>query len=115
MRSRTITCPAGQTESFVPGSLVEFNPEACASCPLRAKCTSAAPGSGRTVAIAHDEQLQHRLLSPIASERSGMTSRRDHEQARWAPPRRTDQVSSRRSREAAYPADVANRRSAGAA
>jgi hypothetical protein len=67
MRSRTITCPAGQTESFVPGTLVEFNPDACASCPLRAKCTSAAPGSGRTVAIADDEQLQHRLRKLVAS------------------------------------------------
>ena len=67
MRSRTITCPAGQTESFVPGALVEFDPEACASCPRRAKCTSAAPGSGRTVSIAHDEQLQHRLRKLVAS------------------------------------------------
>ena len=67
MRSRTITCPAGQTESFVPGTLVEFKPEACASCPLRAKCTSAAPGAGRTVAIAEDEQLQHRLRKQVAS------------------------------------------------
>jgi len=67
MRSRTITCPAGQTERFVPGSLVKFDPDACASCPLRAKCTSAAPGSGRTVAIAHDEQLQHRLRKLVAS------------------------------------------------
>jgi hypothetical protein len=67
MRSRTITCPAGQTESFVPGTPVEFRSEVCASCPLRAKCTSAAPGSGRTVAIAHDEQLQHRLRKLVAS------------------------------------------------
>jgi hypothetical protein len=54
-------------------------------------------------------------VSPIASERSGMTSRRDHEQAQWSPPRRTDQVPSPRSLEAAYPADAAKRRSAGAA
>jgi hypothetical protein len=67
MRSRTITCPAGQVESFVPGDIVEFNPEACAQCPLRAKCTSAAQGSGQTVAIAHDEQLQHRLRKLTAS------------------------------------------------
>jgi hypothetical protein len=67
MRSRTITCPAGRTESFVPGALVEFNPKACAACPLRHKCTSAAPSSGRTVAIAHDEQLQHRLRKLVAS------------------------------------------------
>ena len=67
MRSRTITCPAGQTEAFVPGDVVEFDPEACSHCPLRAQCTSAAPGAGRTVAIAHDEQLQHRLRKLVAS------------------------------------------------
>ena len=67
MRSRTITCPAGQTESFAPGDIIEFNPEACRSCPLRTKCTSAAPGYGRTIAIAHDEALQHRLRKLVAS------------------------------------------------
>jgi hypothetical protein len=69
MRSRTITCPAGQSESFAPGDIVEFNPAACDRCPLRAKCTPAAPGYGRTVAIAHDEQLQHRLRKLVASSR----------------------------------------------
>ena len=67
MRSRTITCPAGETESFVPGEVVEFDAAACARCPLRAKCTSAAAGYGRTVAIANDEQLQHRLRKLVAS------------------------------------------------
>jgi hypothetical protein len=67
MRSRTITCPAGQTESFTPGDVVEFNPTACDRCPLRAKCTSATPGSGRTVKLAPDEQLQHRLRKLTAS------------------------------------------------
>jgi len=67
MRSRTVTCPAGQVESFIPGDVVEFNPVACAQCPLRGKCTSAAAGSGRTLAIAHDEQLQHRLRKLVAS------------------------------------------------
>lgn len=67
MRSRTITCPAGQTESFVPGETVEFNPTACDRCPLRSKCTAAAPGSGRTVKMAPDEQLQHRLRKLTAS------------------------------------------------
>ena len=67
MRSRTITCPAGQTESFVLGQVVEFDPDACNACPMRAKCTSAARGRGRTVAIAQDEQLQHRLRKLVAS------------------------------------------------
>ena len=67
MRSRTITCPAGETEPFVPGTVVEFDRNACSQCALRAKCTAATSGSGRTVAIAIDEQLQHRLRKLIAS------------------------------------------------
>ena len=67
MRSHTITCPAGQTESFVPGEVVEFDADVCARCPLRAQCTSAAAGYGRTVAIANHEQLQHRLRKLVAS------------------------------------------------
>lgn len=70
MRALTLTCPAGQTERFTPGSIVEFDPEACARCPLRAQCTMAAPGAGRTVAIAEDEALQQRLRKLTAS-RSG--------------------------------------------
>lgn len=69
MRLRTITCPAGQTESFAIGEVVEFNPNACDGCPLREKCTSVAPGHGRTIKIAHDEQLQHQLRKLTASSR----------------------------------------------
>ena len=35
MRSRTITCPAGQVEAFEPGEVVEFDPDQCGSCRLR--------------------------------------------------------------------------------
>jgi hypothetical protein len=69
MRSRTITCPAGHTESFVPGEVVEFDAEACDACPRRKQCTSAAPGRGRTVAIALDERLQHRLRKLVATSK----------------------------------------------
>lgn len=69
MRSRTITCPAGQRESFGPGELVEFNPRACDGCPLRAQCTRGALGRGRTVQIAEDEQLQHRLRKLVATSK----------------------------------------------
>ena len=61
LRSKTITCPAGEVEAFEPGDTVAFDPEACGSCPLRAKCTQAASGSGRTVAIAADESRQRRF------------------------------------------------------
>jgi hypothetical protein len=61
MRDRTITCPAGETESIDLGADVEFSPPLCARCRLRTKCTTASAGSGRTVTIADDELLQHRL------------------------------------------------------
>jgi hypothetical protein len=67
MRWRMITCPAGETEPFALGRDVEFDPNVCARCPMRAKCTPAANGHGRTVAIALDEPLQHRLRKLIAS------------------------------------------------
>ena len=67
MRAKTITCPAGQIENFEPGDVVEFDPEICGSCPLRSQCTHAASGRGRTVKIADDERLQHKLRKLLAS------------------------------------------------
>lgn len=67
MRSRTIRCPAGELEFFEPGSVVEFDPEACGRCAQRQRCTMASLESGRTVSIAEDEQLQHRLRKQIAT------------------------------------------------
>jgi hypothetical protein len=67
MRDRTITCPAGQVEPIDLGADVEFEPHACARCRLRSKCTTAAAGNGRTVTIADDELLQHRLRKRIST------------------------------------------------
>lgn len=61
LRSKTITCPAGQVESFEPGDTVQFDPNVCGACPLRSKCTQAASGRGRTVHIAEDEALQKKF------------------------------------------------------
>ncbi|MFC1643288.1 transposase [Myxococcota bacterium] len=61
LRSKTITCPAGQVEPFEPGETVEFDPEECGACRLSAKCTQAASGRGRTISIAKDEALQKRF------------------------------------------------------
>jgi hypothetical protein len=69
MRAHTITCPAGEIEYFTPGEVVEFDPDACSRCALRTRCTMASAGSGRTVNIAADEQLQHRLRKLIATPR----------------------------------------------
>ena len=77
MRSHTITCPAGQTESFEPGDVVEFDPDVCGPCPLRANCTLSASGKGRTVSIARDEQLQKKLrvLQSTGAGRSELRQR----------------------------------------
>ena len=69
MRDRTITCPAGEVEHLRFGSVVEFDPEACDPCSLRSQCTAATPGVGRTVAIALNEKLQHKLRKLQASPR----------------------------------------------
>lgn len=66
MRRLTISCPAKQTERFTPGTAVEFDPDSCARCHLRAQCTMATT-TGRTVSIAEDEQLRQRLRKMIAT------------------------------------------------
>jgi hypothetical protein len=61
VRDGTITCPAGEVESFEPGAVVHFDPEACGPCALRANCTQAASGKGRSVTMGDDEGLQKKL------------------------------------------------------
>jgi hypothetical protein len=61
LRAKTITCPAGQEEYFEPGETVHFDPEVCGACPLRASCTQAAAGRGRSVSVAEDEALQKKF------------------------------------------------------
>jgi hypothetical protein len=67
LRARTITCPGGQTAALRLGSVVEFPATECDHCPLRAQCTTAALGHGRTVSIAEDEPFQHRLRQRAAT------------------------------------------------
>ena len=67
MRDRTITCPAGEQRPIILGAKVEFPAETCRACPLRPKCTDAAPHHGRTVAIAENELLQQRLRKRAAT------------------------------------------------
>jgi hypothetical protein len=69
VRDGTITCPAGEVEHFEPGGVVHFDPEACGPCKLRAKCTQAATGGGRTVTMGDDEPLQKRLRSQLHSRK----------------------------------------------
>lgn len=69
MREMTITCPAGEIEHIDLGAEVEFDAAACDRCELRAKCTSASAGTGRSVSIAENELLQHRLRKLVATSR----------------------------------------------
>jgi hypothetical protein len=93
MRSRKISCPGEQTQRFTPGTTVEFEAEACDRCPLRARCTDARPGHGRTVAIGEDEALQHRLRKLVKTpagrqrlrERVGVEHRQAHLARRQGP------------------------------
>lgn len=61
IRDKTVTCPAGHTKRFELGKKVEFDPESCAQCSLRSKCTRRKLGRGREVQIAADEPRQKRL------------------------------------------------------
>jgi hypothetical protein len=77
IRDRTITCPNGQLQGFSFGAVVEFDPDVCDRCRLRAQCTTAEFGNGRSVAIAENEQLQQRLRKQIqtAAGRSALRER----------------------------------------
>ena len=91
LRDLTITCPAGETERIEFGSVVEFDPEACGHCHLRANCTAARSGSGRTVAIAENERLQHKLrkLQKTRTGRARHRGYRDKADNGWRKSRRT--------------------------
>jgi len=65
LRDRTIACPQGHVQRFSLGAVVEFDPDICDHCPLRARCTTAEMGHGRSVAIAENEPLQQRLRHQI--------------------------------------------------
>jgi len=97
MRSLTITCPAGQTEVFEPGQVVEFDPEACGNCALRAQCTHSTNGRGRTVSIAKEERLQQKLRVLQSTE----TGRSDLRQ-RVGVEHRLAHVAARQGRRARY-------------
>jgi hypothetical protein len=59
-----------------PETTVEFDPEACGACPLRANCTSASSGRGRTISIGRDEALQKRLRQ-LQESRTGRQTLRE--------------------------------------
>jgi CRP-like cAMP-binding protein len=63
-------------EAFEPGQVVHFDPEVCGACALRAQCTQAASGRGRSVRLGEDEALQKRLRR-LQGTRSGRAKLRE--------------------------------------
>jgi transposase len=61
-----LTCPAGVGMPFEPGKTVHFPKATCATCPLRARCTTSR--NGRSVAIHPDERLLAELRQRQATQ-----------------------------------------------
>ena len=107
LRAKTITCPAGEVETFEPGETVHFDPEVCGACPLRASCTSAAAGSGRSVSIAEDEALQkqfRRLQQTGPGRRPSASAFKSSTLSHTSPPARDRRTLPRYSQEPLRPA-----------
>jgi hypothetical protein len=80
-----LTCPAGVRMPFQPGKTVHFPKDACAACPLRARCT--ASSHGRSVAVHPDEALLAELPAPADPARARGTARTRRRRARPRPRR----------------------------
>ena len=71
-----VTCPGGQTVPMVPGKQVQFPAVACDACALRAQCTKAAHGQGRSLGIREDEQFQQKLRAKMKTQRGRASLRK---------------------------------------
>jgi len=84
-----LTCPAGVSMPFAPGTTVRFPKDACAACPLRARC------NGRSVAIHPDEA---RWLSCARASRTRTGARSCGNASRSSTPWPTPGTGSRQGR-----------------
>jgi hypothetical protein len=64
-----VTCPGAQTVPMVLGKPAQFPAEACDACALRAQCTKAARGQGRSLNIRTDEPFQHKRRTKMKTQR----------------------------------------------
>ena len=70
------TCPGGQTVPLVPGQAAQFPAAACAVCTLRAPCTKATVGHGRSRHIREDEQFQQKRRTKMKTQRGRASLRK---------------------------------------
>jgi hypothetical protein len=61
---------------MVPGKDAQFPASACDGCPVRAQCTKARLGHGRSLTIREDEQFQHKLRAKITTKRGRASLRK---------------------------------------
>ena len=64
-----VTCPGGQSVPMIPGKHARFPATACDACDLRAQCTKATHGQGRSVSIREDEPFQQQLRAQRKTRR----------------------------------------------
>jgi hypothetical protein len=67
LKKKQVTCPAGHSQPLELATTIRFDASTCAACPLRAKCTDAGAGRGRTLHIAYDEPLQQQLRAAAST------------------------------------------------
>ena len=72
----TVACPKGQTVPLVPGRDAQFPASACEACPVRAQCTKARLGQGRSLTIREDEQFQQKRRAKIKTKRGRASLRK---------------------------------------
>ena len=72
----TVTCPNGQTMPMIPGRDAQFPASACDPCPVRAQCTKARIGHGRSLTIREDEQFQQKLRAKLQTKRGRASLRK---------------------------------------
>jgi Transposase DDE domain len=70
------TCPGGQCVPMIPGRHAQFPATACDACALRAQCTKATHGQGRSVNIREDEQFQQKLRAKMKTQRGRASLRK---------------------------------------
>jgi hypothetical protein len=71
-----VTCPGGQSVSMVPGKSAQFPAAVCDGCALRAQCTKATHGHGRSLLIREDEPFQQKLRAKMKTRRGRASLRK---------------------------------------
>jgi hypothetical protein len=74
--SMRVTCPNRQTVPMNPGRDTQFPAAACDACAVRAQCTKAKLGHGRSLSIREDEPFQQKLRAKIKTKRGRASLRK---------------------------------------